>query len=124
VARDGLGLAALLGIDAGISSLCIHERENRPSKLGRELHNAKRFAIALRLGLAEIAQQSLLAVPPLLVTEDGNGAPVKARKSGDDGGVFAERPFAVQFHEIGEEEADEIERVRPLPMARHPPSLP
>src|SRR6185436_21175030 len=69
VSADGLGLAALLGVDAGISAGGVDEGEYRQAELFGELHHAQRLAVALGLGHAEIARDLFLGVAALLVAE-------------------------------------------------------
>src|ERR1700733_2462544 len=51
-------------------------------------------------------------------------ATLKLCEASHDGGIVAEGAVAVQFGKIGEKQADEIERVRPLRMARQLRALP
>ena len=124
IVRDGFGLAALLGVDARIGALRIHENEHGPAKLCRELHRAHRFAISFRLGLAEISRDALLGVASFLVADDHHGLAVKPRHAGDDGRIVRKTAVAVNLAEIFEKQADEIVRVGPLRMARELHALP
>ena len=78
---DGFGLAALLGVEAGIGAGRIDKREDRPAELGGELHQPQRLAIALGLGLAEVARHALLGVAALLVAEDQHVAAFELARS-------------------------------------------
>ena len=69
VAADRLGLAALLGADAGIGAGRVDEGEERQLELLGELHQAQRLAIALGARHAEVAQRALLGVAALLVAD-------------------------------------------------------
>ena len=69
VAADRLGLAALLGADAGIGARRVDEREHRQAELLGQLHQAQRLAVALGPRHAEVARRALLGVAALLVAE-------------------------------------------------------
>src|SRR4029077_4054855 len=87
-------------------------------------HHPQRFAIALRLRLAEIAHQSLLGVAAFLVTHHRHRPTVKFGQPRDDGFVVAVSAIAVQLDKIGEQQSDKIQRVRPLRMPRDLRALP
>src|SRR5262245_10723665 len=124
VAADRFRLAALLGPDARIRARRVHEREYRHAELLGELHQPQGLAVALGLGHAEIAENLLLGVAPLLVADHHAGLAVEAREPADNGGVVGEAAVAVQLLEAGEEIADVVERVRALRVARHQRDLP
>ena len=124
VARNGLRLPALLGVDARIGARRIQERDDRPPELGRQLHHPDRLAVTLRLGHSEIAEQFLLGVPPLLLADHHYGPAFEERETGHDGGIVAEAPVAVDFVEIRENPLDVVERMRPLGMPRQQHALP
>src|SRR4029077_13607421 len=118
------GLSALLRIDARISAWGIDKCEDRPSKLRRQLHNPQRFPVALRLGLAEVAQEPLLCVAAFLMADDRYRASMKLCESRNQGFVIAKAPVTVQFHKICEEHPKVIQRVGPLSMPRNLSALP
>ena len=55
-------------------------------KLRGKLHQAQRFAIAFRLGHAEVAQQLLLGIAAFLLADDHHGLAVEVGHAADDGG--------------------------------------
>src|SRR6267154_2713830 len=124
VQRDRLRLAALLGVEAGVRALRIDKRKNRPAVFCGQLHYAQGFAIAFRLGLTEIAHQSLFGIAPLLVTDHRHGPPVKFRQAGDYSFVVAVATVAVHLKKISEQQSDEIQRIRALRMPRDLRALP
>src|SRR6184192_4328403 len=85
----------------------------------REVHEAQRLAVALRMGHPEIAPQVLLGVAPLLMADHHDARAVQPRPPGHHRRVVAEQPVAVQLHEVGEYGAEIVERVGPLRVARH-----
>ena len=101
VAADRLGLAALLGADAGIGAGRVDEREERQAELLGELHQPQRLAIALGPRHAEVAVDLLLGVAALLVADHHARDAVEAREAADDRGIVRERAVAVQLLEIG-----------------------
>ncbi len=117
VAADGLGLAALLGVDAGVGARRVHEGEHgQPEFLGR-FHEAQGLAVALGAAHAEVAGGALLGVAPLLVAEHHAGMAVEAREAADDGEVVGEVPVTVHLDEVGEDLAHVVEGVGPLGVA-------
>ena len=81
VERDGLGDAALLGLDAGIGRRRVDEHDHGPPELLGHLHHAQRLAIPLGLGVPEVSIDLLLGVAALLVADDGHRLAVKERRS-------------------------------------------
>src|SRR5579863_10070838 len=71
---DGFGLAALLGVDAGIRAGGVEEGDNGPVEFGGEAHDAKSLAVSLRLGHAEVAVEFLLGVAAFLLADNDDGA--------------------------------------------------
>ena len=124
IAADRLGLAALLGVDAGIGARRVDEGEHRQAELLGELHQAQRLAVALGLGHAEVARDLLLGVAPLLVADHHAGRAVEARQPADDRSVVREGAVAVQLLEMREEPLHVVERERALRMARDLRHLP
>ena len=121
---DRLGLATLLGSDAGVGAGGVDEGEHRQRKLLGQLHQPHRLAIALGARHAEVADDLFLGVAPLLVADDNAGLAVEAREATDDRLVVGVAAVAVQLFEIGEDQLGIIERVRTLRMARDLGNLP
>jgi hypothetical protein len=94
---DGLGLAAFLGADAGVGAGRVDQRDDGQAELLGQLHLRHRLAVALRVGAAEVAGDLLLGVFALVVGDDEALVRADAAEAGDDGGVVAEAPVAVQF---------------------------
>ena len=67
---DGLGLAALFGMNAGIGAVGIDQSKNGPAKFFRDLHDAQRLAVTLGVRRAEIAMHALLHVAAFLRAND------------------------------------------------------
>ena len=124
VAADGLGLAALLGVDAGIGAGRVDEGEHRQAELLGELHQAQRLAVALGLGHAEVARDFFLGVAALLVAEHHARRAVEAREAAHDRGVVGKGAIAVQLLEVGKQALDVVEGEGALRMARHLRHLP
>ena len=124
VVGDGLGDAALLRLDARVGRRRVHEDDDRPPELLGEAHHADRLAVALRAGVAEVAVDLLLGVAPLLVPHHAHRLAVVVGKAGHDGVVVAEAAVAVHLDEIGEQQADVVEHVRPGGVPRHLHALP
>src|SRR5262249_37715498 len=103
IAGNGLRLAALFRAQSGIRSGSVDEGKNRAAKLFRHLHTAQRLAIALRIGLAEVAVHALLGVTPFLMTDHHYVFIVVTRHAAKDGGIVAEAAVAVNFTPIGEQ---------------------
>src|SRR5260221_564498 len=92
-ACDGLGLAALLGADAGISAGGVDQRQNRNPETVRHLHQPLRLAISLRPRHAEIVLEAAFGRRALLMPDDADAFAAKAAEATDDRDVVAE--FAV-----------------------------
>ena len=117
VAGDGFGLAALLGVDAGIGAGGVEEGDDRAAELAGDLHGAEGLAIALGLGHAEVAEELLFGVAALLLADEHDGAAFELRHAGDDGGIVGEGAVAVDLLEIGQQALDVVEGVRALGVA-------
>ena len=117
VPGDGLGLAALLGVEAGVGARRVHQGEDGTAELRGDLHHAHRLAVALGLGHPEVAADLLLGVAPLLVADHHAGLAVEARQAADDGGVIGEMAIAVQFLELGEDLGAIVQGLRALRVA-------
>ncbi len=118
VVGDGLGLAPLLGADAGVGAGRVDEGDDRPPELLGLAHEAERLAVALGVGHAEVAPQVLLHVAALLLADDHDGRAAQARPPPDDGLVVAEVAVPVQLDPVGEDPLDVVEGVRALRVAR------
>ena len=123
-ARDGLGLAALLGADAGIGAGRVDQRDDGHVELVGHLHQAHGLAIALGLGHAEVVADAALGVGALLVADDHDRAAAEAAEPADDGLVLGEVAVAGERREVLDQRADVVEAVRALGMARHLRLLP
>jgi hypothetical protein len=94
---DRLGDAALLGLDARVGGRRVDEHDDRPAELLGELHRAQRLAVALGPRVAEVAEDLLLGVAPLLVADDEHRLAAVLGEAGDDGVVVGEAAVAVQL---------------------------
>ena len=81
VQRDGLGDAALLGLDAGIGRRRVDEDDDRPAELLGHLHHAQRLAIALRPRVAEVAVIFCFVSRPFWWPMTSTGCAVIAREA-------------------------------------------
>jgi hypothetical protein len=124
VARDGLGLAALLGAHARVGAGRVDEGHHRLAELGGHVHETLGLAIALGVRHAEVPGDLLPGVPPLLVSDEDDRAALEAREAGDDGRVVAEAAVAVHLGELVEEQPAPVARVRPLGVAGELGALP
>lgn len=109
---DGLGLASLLGTDAGVGARGVNESDDGESKLGGELHFEECLAVALGVCAAEVAGEFFLRVAPLVMADDEALDGADASESGDDGGVFAEASIAVEFTEVLADHGDVVAGLR------------
>jgi hypothetical protein len=82
------------------------------------------FAVTLRARHAEVAEDLPFGVTALLVADDHHRFAVESRQTANDGVVVGKGPVAVQFLEIGKDQAQVIKRVGPLRMTRHLADLP
>jgi hypothetical protein len=119
VVGDGLRLATLLRVQAGIGARRVHEGDDRAAELGRELHDPERLAVALRLRHPEVPVDLLLGVAALLMSDHGHRAVLVAGEARDQGRIVTEAPVAVQLREVREQRADVVERVRAIGMTGH-----
>src|SRR5262245_29954610 len=117
VARDGLPLPALFGAEAGIGARRVDEGHDGLTELGPELHQAERLTIAFGVRHPEVAGDVLASVAALLMPDHHHRLPLEAREAAHDGLVVAVDAVAVELHEVLEEQADEVEGVRPLRVA-------
>src|SRR5450432_1123847 len=124
IAGDGLGLAALLGVDAGIGAGSIDEGQDGPAKFGGQLHDAQCLAISLGLGLAKIPLYPLLGVAAFLVADHRDRTATKFCQAGDQRLIVAKIAITVQLDEVGEKHADNVESVWPILVPRNLGALP
>ncbi len=124
VPGDRLGLAALLGTDAGECARGVNEGDDGELETLGHLHQAQRLPVPFRVRHAEVAEHLFLGVAPLLVTDHHDRLAVKTGEAADDGVVVAEVAVTVQFHELGEDQAQVIEGERTIDMAGNLGRLP
>ena len=110
-------MAAFLCTDAWVGAGCVNEGQDRHGELGRQLHQAQRLAVTFGVTHTEIAMQLLLRIAALLLADHHQWATLEARQAADHRRVVGEAPVTVQFHEIGAEHLDPVQRIRPLRMA-------
>src|SRR5690606_27759468 len=124
VARDRLGLAALLRADARVRPGGVDEGQQRqPEALGH-LHQPQRLAVTLRARHAEVAAHLGLGVAALLVADDHHAAAVDAAQAADDGGVVGIGAVAGQLLELVADHPDVVVGVRTRGVARQLRDLP
>ncbi len=123
-ARDGLGLAALLRVDARVGARGVDEGDERQLEAVGEAHEALRLAVALGPGHAEIVAHPALGVGALLLADDDDRAAAEAAEAADDGAVLGEGAVAGERREVGDQRRHVVGEVRPLGMARHLHLLP
>ncbi len=99
-ARDGLGLAALLRLDARIGAGRVDEGEDGKLEAVGKLHEADRLAVALGPGHAEIVADAGLRRGALLLAEDADRLAPKAAEAADDGLVLGKFAVAGERREI------------------------
>ena len=119
VVGDGLGLAALLGADAGIGAGSIDQGDDREAEFLGCLHHPERLPVAFRVGLAEVPGDPFPCAPALLVPDEGGGLALVEAQAGDDGRIIGETPVAVHLGEILHQAGDVVQGVRTLGMAGH-----
>ncbi len=61
---------------------------------------------------AEVAPDVLLGLGALLLADEDERAPVKAREAGHDGRIVAEQSVAMQLDDVGGHQLEELEGVR------------
>src|SRR5437867_5506825 len=113
---DGLGLPSLFRVDAGVCAGSVDESENRPAEFFCNFHDAERFAVAFRLGHAEIAIQLLLRISSLLVADEADRRVRHESETAHDRGIVTKVAVAVDFDELVADVLDVIEEVRTLRM--------
>src|SRR5262249_52260123 len=124
VPRDGLPLSALFGAEAGIGAGRVDEGHDGFAELRPELHQAEGLAIPFGVRHPEVARDVMAGVAALLMPDHPHRRSLEAREAAHDGLVVAVDAVAVELHEVLEEQADEIEGVRPLRVAGDLRSLP
>ena len=98
--RDGLGLAALFGADAGIRAGRVDERHDRETEAVRHFHQPHGLAVALGMGHAEVALDVFLGGAAFLLAYQHDLSAAHGCESADHRLVVLEAPVAVQFLEI------------------------
>jgi hypothetical protein len=116
-ARDRLGLAARLGVDAGEGAGGVDEAQDRQAEAAGEFHHAARLAVALGPRHAEIVLHAALGVAPLLGAEHRDRQAAEPPEPGHHRRVVGKGAVAGQRRELGDQRADVFERLRPLRVA-------
>ncbi len=116
-AGDRLGLAALLGLDAGKGARSVDQRHHRQAEASRQLHQPDRLAVAFGFAHPEIVLDSAGGVVALLVADQHDLAPVEPGEATENGGIVAKAAVAAQRHEFLEGMLDIIAEVRARGMA-------
>ncbi len=116
--RDRLGLAPLLGIDAGVGAGRVDQGQHRqPEPIG-EAHQPDRLPVALGPRHAEIVPDPLVRVGALLGADHHDRAPAEAADPGQDRLIVGEGAVAGQGRKILDQLGDVVLDVRPVRMAR------
>ena len=102
-AGDGLGLAALLGLDAGKGARGVDQRDDRQVEAVGELHQPHRLAVALGPRHAEIVLDAAVGVGALFLADDADRAAAEPAEAADDRLVLAEGAVAGERREIGDQ---------------------
>jgi len=124
VVRDGLGDAALLGLDAGKRGRRVHEDDDLAPEFLGEAHHPDRLPVALWPGVPEVPVDLLLGVAALLVPDHADRLPVVVGKARHDGVIVGEAAIAVHLDEIGEHHPHVVEHVGTVRVAGHLHALP
>ena len=101
-ARDRLGLAALLGLDAREGAGGVDQGHDRKREAVGEPHQPDRLAIAFGPRHAEIVLEAACRIAAFLMPDQHHLSPVERREAADDRRVLAELAVARQRHEVGE----------------------
>ena len=117
VVGDRLGLAALLGPDAGIGAGRVDEADHREAELLGQLHDPEGLAVPLGVHLAEVALDPLAGRPALLMADDGHGRALVEGEAGHDRRVVGEAAVAVDLQEILGQGLDIVQGIGPLRVA-------
>ena len=105
---DDLGLAALLGANARISTRRMDQTDYRHVELGRQVHLGQRFAIAFRVCTAGIAGAALFEGFAFLMAHKHHPIGIEFRPAGADGPIVAKELVAVQFNEFVEHQFEVV----------------
>ena len=108
---------APMPLDAALGAGRVDEGEDRDRELLREPHQAQRLAVALGPRHAEVAEDLVVGVAPLLVADHHHALAVEACEAADDRGVVGERAVAVHLLEIRADGLHVVERIGALRMA-------
>ena len=95
-------------------------------ELLRQLHGAERLAIALWLGVPEVAVDLLLriAAATFVMSDDHHRVVFVTRESSDDCVIVGESAVAAYFSELRKQSVDVIEQRRAVVVPRHHDPLP
>ena len=109
---------------SGIGAGQIDEADDGSTEFLGNLHAAKRLAIALGMGHAEVALHALLRGAALAVADHQHFVIAEPRHAARHRGIVAKGAIPVNLAEIREDPLDKVHGVRPLGMARRLNSLP
>src|SRR5262249_41048657 len=98
-----------LGAEAGVGALSIDEGDEGQTEAISELEYARRLAIALRFGRAEIALDSLAGGLAALMTEHRHLVLAEVTESRDHRAIVGEATIPVQLKEPSDQRVDVVE---------------
>ena len=96
----------------------VHEGDDRQPEALAQLHDPHRLAVALRVRHPEVAPDVLVGIGALLLADDDHPAAIEPGQPGDHRRVVTEQPVAVELDEVVGHGRHELERPRPLEVAR------
>ena len=116
-AGNGLGLAALFGLDARKCPGGIHKADDGQAKAVGKLHQPHRLAIAFGLGHAKIVFQARIGVKALFLADQADRLALEPAQAAGNGRILGKFAVAGQGREIADQRLGIIGKMRALRMA-------
>lgn len=121
---DRFSLSALFRFESWIRAGRIDKCHDGQAKLFGELHLLHRLTVAFGVRAAEVAGDSFLRGPSLLMSDDEHFFGADATEAGDDAAVVSEVTVAMQFTKVATDHVDVVSGLRSMWMPRDSDRIP
>src|ERR1700737_2595682 len=118
IGGDRLGLAALLRAEPRLRALRVYKCDERQAHAAGQVVHPRRLAVALRMGLAEVAPNPLLGRAAALMAHDRDRAAAEVAESRHDRAVISETAVAVNLEKVAHQVLDVVQGLRARRIAR------
>src|SRR4029077_3274329 len=115
---DGPCLAAFFRADTRVGGGSVNQTYHRHAEFLCLAHEPLRFAVALRMGHAEVVHRARHRVGALFLADHHDASTAETRRSPDHRAVLSKESIAADFRPVVERDGYHLERPRSFRMAR------